>query len=171
MEFGISSSNLHILEAVNVVVPRTSLTSPATYAGSDGVDNVTPTALMAFSCISDDDLEVGVLVEDLFDATVVASLLPRPMLTSLLRIVVFVIVAKISWSRDQLRGLICRGRRSRMRGHWSLGSCFICRRSIGINKTETLGLSYVGWRDGVREKGMHGGQTTHMGYCLHHSTF
>lgn len=69
-----------------------------TYASPDCVGDVTPATLITLSCISDDDLKLGMFVEDLLNAAVIASLLPRQMFTPLLGVVVFLIVAEIPWS-------------------------------------------------------------------------
>lgn len=49
----------------------------ATYAGSDGVDNVSTTALDALASIGYGDGHLGIFVKDLLNATIVATRFPH----------------------------------------------------------------------------------------------
>ena len=65
---------------------------------------------MTFASIGNDNLEVRVLVEDLFDTAVVASLLPRDLLASWVTRIVFivVIITQALRPRDKFGALVRR---------------------------------------------------------------
>src|SRR5436190_15333544 len=50
---------------------------PSTYSRSDGIYNKTPTAFVILACMRDKNWQLGVLVEDLFDPTLIYTLSPR----------------------------------------------------------------------------------------------
>lgn len=75
-EFAVSSPYIDVLRRHDTLdFTRIAGMERKSYAGTDGVSDVTAAALGVLTSVHDLDVEVGVLVEDLLDATVISALL------------------------------------------------------------------------------------------------
>jgi len=93
-EFRIPARNLNILSSVRRRYHR--LSSPP-YTCPYSVDNVA--AVRTLACIGDDDFQVGVLVQDLLNSTVIAAFGRCIAGILLLPVVVCLVIADVVWSR------------------------------------------------------------------------
>lgn len=62
------------------------------------IDNVASTAFMTFAGVGDQDLQIWIFIQDLFDTAIVPALFPRHLSASLLGVIVLIIVAQVSRS-------------------------------------------------------------------------
>ena len=63
------------------------------YACPDCVHDVTSTAFMTLAGVGDDDVQIWIFIQDLFDAAIVTTLFPWYLSASLLGVIVLIIVA------------------------------------------------------------------------------
>ena len=108
-ELRVTSSDFQVLHDVNKLqAPSQRLA--CTYSSPDRVDNKASTAFVILAGICDDNLQVRVFVENLFDPAVIASLLPRYLLVSRMARIVFIVIVitQALRPRDEFGALVWR---------------------------------------------------------------
>lgn len=133
------------------------------YPSPNGVDNVFAPAFCTFAGIGNENRQLRVLIEDLFNAAIVATLLGLDAL-GLLRLIVVLNIAKVSTVGNVFWRAEGRGRRLRRRGHRSNWSIVLEHTGTGIAGATELAYIRRGSRNGrpARAKN-HGAQTSRTG--------
>ena len=121
---------------------------------------------MTLASICNNDLQIGIFVEDLFYAAIISSLLPRNAATPLLIVAVLVIIAQISRLRDEFWRLVGGGGGSGGRCGWTLkaGFCIDVTRLELESKVQVWPYEHGGCQ---RSRG---GRRSHTDCCPRHST-